>query len=243
MLTAGTQIIDNDAFFAIDRQNGYPPQAILSDTIEPDILAARFRLHPETRAIEKYQFYTRGSWDENVDVYLFKHRLKLTFIEQSIDTFLDSVSFYGTASFDHENKTLSIPFYYKQFLDEPERDHSLTLNPFKDTMEVSTLVDLLFGEERTAQLPMPKGISTIYGLPVSTCSIYLHYKTKKPNRVSVTFKTPPYFFMPKIMFQGVTGDLQLDFLSQTRQEVNVFLNGYTIINGVKFMASVQKMQS
>lgn len=72
--------------------------------------------------------------------------------------------------------------------------------------------------------------------------MFLDATKRRPKRVSISFKSPPFFFMPKIMFQGVTGDLQIDFLSNERQEINVFLNGYSYINGVKFYATVEKMQ-
>lgn len=71
--------------------------------------------------------------------------------------------------------------------------------------------------------------------------MFLDSAMRRPKRVSITFKAPPFFFVPKVMLQGVTGDLQIDFLSNERQEINVFLNGYTYINSVKFFATVEKM--
>jgi hypothetical protein len=64
MLGSGERTVNNEDFFSIDRKNGYPPEPIFEDIMEPDLIAARYTLHPEDRSVVKSEYFIKGSLDD-----------------------------------------------------------------------------------------------------------------------------------------------------------------------------------
>jgi len=72
----------------VDRRNGYPVQTIFPDTIEPDLIAARYSLHAEDRTVVKSEFFLKGQLEETVHANILHKSLKLEFFEETLDSFL-----------------------------------------------------------------------------------------------------------------------------------------------------------
>ena len=73
---------------------------------------------------------------------------------------------------------------------------------------------------------MPKGIDSIWGLPVAFSTVVLNSLSNSLVSLEIRFTGPDFSFMPKMALFNVTGTAELLFLER-ENELNLYLGGYS----------------
>jgi len=76
-------------------------------------------------------------------------------------------------------------------------------------------------------------------LPVAFSQLqFIGPASQKTFALKVAFSAPHFKFMPKILFQNVTGSVQVNIRGDKQREIDVYMNGFAEVDGQLFYSTV-----
>ncbi|CDW82432.1 UNKNOWN [Stylonychia lemnae] len=227
------------------------------DTIEPTLLTLRYILNPESKEIEKthYQLQVKIPLRNNhivVDHPNDTNIFNFTLTDQVIDRFLTDQTkevayLQGKARTQVKNLTIPVRIY----IDLSNGEKQFLFEPYSGTTNVQTFLDIFMVNSSYYQdLPIPKGISSIFSLPVYHAIVQFESDQLSNEQISfkfilrleINFIVPVDFrFMPRLGLSDASGSIFIDYPERDALDISLFLNGITVLNKTQvFGTTIQK---